>query len=224
MNRRTTTWATGLVALACAGTASASDHIDSPAGGSDPAGDITDLFAFKNPGGDRLVLVLDTVSTAPSNAKFSDQLTYSFRVRPDAKDAHQELRIDCAFDNQATQHGRCTAYAFHTETLSLTRISRGARFTVNDKSVAGGASPRRILRVFAGLRADPFYLDVPGIGSSIRAGTWTFPPGNVNSLAGKNVLSLVVELDVASFLRLPAGGSQIVRVAAEVTAGVAVQP
>lgn len=210
----------GLAALLWTATAHASDHIDSPAGGSDPAGDITDLFAFKNPAGDKLVLVLDTVTSAAKTARFSDQLTYSFRLRPDAKTARQELRIDCHFDNEATQHGWCTAYVFDPMTRDVLRASRGSRFNTNDTSTAGGASTRRILRVFAGARRDPFYLDVPNIGASIRTGTWTFPAGNVNSLANMNVLSLVVELDPKRFLDLPADGAQILRIAAETTVGV----
>lgn len=213
-------WAAGLMALLVrAETASASDHIDSPAGGSDPSGDITDLFAFKNPAGDKLVLVLNTVTSAPKTARFSDQITYSFRVRPDAKDANQELRIDCVFDAEETQHGQCTAYVFDPTTKKLTKIMRGSRFDVSDTSETGGANPQRVLRVFAGPRRDPFYLDVPGIGSSIMGGAWVFPEGNVNSLENMNVLSIVVEFDVARFLDLPS--SQIIRVAAETTVGAA---
>lgn len=114
-------WVAVVLGLVWTGSASASDHSDSPAGGSDPAGDITDLFAFKNPAGDKLVLVLDTVTSAPKTARFSDQLTYSFRVRPDAKEARQELRIDCQFDHEPTQHGKMTRRSSATSRSSRAR-------------------------------------------------------------------------------------------------------
>jgi hypothetical protein len=54
------------------------------------------------------------------------------------------------------------------------------------------------VRVFAGLRSDPFFLDLPAFQQSVASGRLAFATPGHNSLAGFNVLGVVVEADLRS--------------------------
>jgi hypothetical protein len=133
----------GLLALAAAAPTCASDHLDTPTVIADPAADIGDLYAWMAPDGRRLELVMTIVG-----GRFSDRLRYTFHV--DSGRAVGELRatlaIDCVFD--AAQSIDC----------------RAADDTVTgDAGAEAGLESRgKHLRVFAGLRDDPFFNNVRG--------------------------------------------------------------
>jgi hypothetical protein len=82
-------------------------------------------------------------------------------------------------------------------------------FIVNDDR--GGRADG--LRVFAGLRSDPFFMDVPAWRESVISGRLAFKPAGSNSLEGFNVLSVVVEVDGAPLLQ--AGGGPLFAVVGE---------
>ena len=73
------------------------------------------------------------------------------------------------------------------------------------------AAPADGIRVFAGLRWDPFILDAPAALRTIATGQLAFTDAGSIYLDGKNVLGLVVELDCARFL----GDAELVAVVAE---------
>src|SRR5207248_4348624 len=80
-------------------------------------------------------------------------------------------------------------------------------FRIDDEQ--GGAGDG--LRVFAGPRWDPFIMDAPAALKTIATGKLAFTdPGSIY-MDGKNVLSLVVELDCERFL----GTAELVGVVAE---------
>ena len=176
-----------------------SHHISGPRAAAEPITDITDLYAFpspEHPG--RLVLVLNTLPFAPPSAAFSDGLIYRFRLRPltasDREDGApfaaggEEMVIDCAFSapaggyaaNDPAQEGTCATPA--GETVSI---------RVNDEH--GGQAHG--VRVFAGPRWDPFIMDAPAALKTIATGELAFTDPGAIYLDGKNVLSLVVEVD-----------------------------
>ena len=67
------------------------------------------------------------------------------------------------------------------------------------------------VRVFAGPRWDPFIMDAPAALKTIATGKLAFTDPSAIFLDGKNVLSLVVEVDCARLL----GGAELVGVVAE---------
>src|SRR5262249_14200760 len=69
-------------------------------------------------------------------------------------------------------------------------------FRVNDEQ--GGHA--RGARIFAGMRLDPFFVDVPREVESRATGRLAFQKPGTNTLEGANVLSIVAELDVAAVL------------------------
>jgi hypothetical protein len=177
-----------------------SDHIDGPRQVGDPAGDLSDLFAFTSPSNaNHTVLALCVFPSAGASAVFSNAVNHSLVVRRATvaglgnaarfKTQDPEFRFSCRFDTlehsrdgaKPIQRGTCTLPG--GQTLSL---------VVNDEQ--GASTPDGAFRVFAGLRSDPFFLAVEGIKP--------IP----NLLQHDNVLSIVVEFDTRRVLD-PAKGS-----------------
>ena len=188
-----------------------SDHISGPRALADPIADITDVYAFPSPESPgRLVLVMNTLPMAKPSALFSAGLLYRFRLRPLTRLAHEasgwefvpgdeEAVLDCVFDAPEhvfdaperesaripsrpshEQHGHC-----------VTPGGERVRFRVNDEQGGDGHG----MRVFAGVRWDPFIMDARAALATIATRRLAFTdPGSI-FLDGKNVLSIVVEID-----------------------------
>src|SRR5262247_2237506 len=139
-----------------------SDHFSGPRALSDPAADITDVYAFPAPDSpDHLVLVLDLFGKSGPSAVFSDAVIYRFRIRPDEiasmgpeaafAPSQTEFTFDCTFDVPSgtgnavrpVQYGRC-----------LTSDGRVISFRADDEN--GGVDDG--VQVFAGQRSEPFFL------------------------------------------------------------------
>jgi hypothetical protein len=127
------------VLAAIPGAARASDHLDTPAVIADPRADIGDLYSWSD--GQRLNLAMTIVGKS-----FSDRLSYTFHV----------------------DSGR--RFGATTSSVAITcRFAPQAHCRVGDEAVRGDASaPQGLasgsgkLRVFAGLRDDPFFNNVRG--------------------------------------------------------------
>jgi hypothetical protein len=147
-------------------------------------------------------------------AVFSDGLIYRFRLRPltanDREDpvpflaAGEEIVMDCAFSAPVNGHG---ANGPEQEATCLTPAGETVSARVNDEH--GGQA--RGVRLFAGPRWDPFFLDAPAALRTIATGKLAFTDPGAIHLDGKNVLSLVVEVDCARVL----GGAELFGVVAE---------
>ena len=72
-----------------------------------------------------------------------------------------------------------------------------ARFRVHDER--GGREGG--LRVYAGLRSDPFFIDLPAYMESLKTGRLAFKEQGQNSLTGANALGVVVEVDCGPLLQ-----------------------
>jgi hypothetical protein len=188
-----------------------SDHISGPRALADPIADITDVYAFPSPERPgHLVLVMNTLPFAKPTDAFSDGLVYRFRLRPLSAGAptdsvpfvadEPELVFDCVFSApvgdgaNAVQEVSCT-------TPTGEKVS--VRVDQEDPPEGG-------VRVFAGPRWDPFIMDAPAALKTIATGKPAFTdPGSIY-MDGKNVLSLVLEIDAALL-----GGVGLVGVVAE---------
>ena len=181
-----------------------SHHLSGPRSLTEPIADITDLYVFPSPERvGHLVLVLNTLPFASPLAVFSDGLVYRFRLRPLVPNGpddpapfaarHEEFVFDCAFSAPATGRG-----ASGVEQAGICRLPTGETVSVNVNEASGGEAPGA--RVFAGSRWDPFIMDAPAMLRTIATGQLAFTdPGSI-FLDGKNVLSLVVEVDCATVL------------------------
>jgi Polyketide cyclase / dehydrase and lipid transport/Domain of unknown function (DUF4331) len=178
-----------------------SDHIDGPRSISEPAADLTDLFVFTNPENlAHTVLAACVFPSAGENAIFSNVIDYSIVVRRvtvtgvgDAarfQPAEDEIRFTFRFEilqrdagGKPLQRGVCALPS-----------GRKLSLTVNDED--GASTPEGDIRVFAGLRSDPFFL----------AWTVTELKKVPNLLQHDNVLCMVIEFDTRRVLE-PAKGS-----------------
>ena len=180
------------------------DHFSGPRALADPASDITDVYAFPSPERPgHLVLVLDVFPAAAPTALFSDAVTYRFRLRPVTATAaggrpafsvgEDEYAFDVAFDAPVPGDGGKVLVQAGT----CTRPG-GAElaFRVGDEKPPEADG----LRIFAGARLDPFFIDLKGVLATEKLERLAFRPGAANSLDGVNCLSIVVELDVATVL------------------------
>jgi hypothetical protein len=192
-----------------------SDHISGPRALAYPIADITDVYAFPSPERPgHLVLVLNTLPFAPPDARFSDGLIYRFRLRPITADdnagrapfavAGDELTVDCVFSAPLGGDG---AVASWQEGTCVTPARETVSFPVDDEEGGTGHG----VRIFAGPRWDPFIMDAPAALKTIATGKLAFTDRSSIYLDGKNVLSVVVELDCASVL----GDAALVAVVAE---------
>ncbi|MCZ4121299.1 DUF4331 family protein [Streptomyces sp. H39-S7] len=191
-----------------------SDHVSGPRALENPVADITDFYAFPSPErAGHLVLVMNTLPFAPSDGRFSEGLVYRFRLRSaDLGGPAQpvsltagvaEFTFDCVFsvaeqngEGPARQDGTCT-----------TPNGEVVPFRVDEEHPVAVHG----VRVFAGPRWDPFFLDAPAALKTLATGKLAFTePGSI-FLDGKNVLSLVLEIDCALLL----GGVEVLAVVAE---------
>lgn len=174
-----------------------SDHIDGPRTTSDPSVDLTDLFSFHSPADPkRIVLIANVFPFAGETALFSNAVNYSIAIRPvkilgtgaaaSLKATESEIRFTFRFEVLASAvNGQ---YLPQTGICSLPD-SRTLPVLVGDE--AGIATADGTVRVFAGLRSDPFFIGwMPGM-------TLTPLP---NFLQEDNCLSLVIDFETAKIL------------------------
>jgi hypothetical protein len=177
-----------------------SDHVDGPRSIGEPAADLTDLFAFISPESPaRTVLAACVFPRAGEDAMFSNAIDYSIVVRPvsvagvglAAKFQPNETEIRFSFRFQVLERDA----AGNPIQRGVCTLPDGRKLSLRVNDESGASTPERDVRVFAGLRSDPFYL-AWDIGRLKRL---------PNLLEHTNVLSMVVELD--SGLLDPAPGS-----------------
>src|ERR1043166_313868 len=179
-----------------------SDHVDGPRQIGDPPADISDLFAFTSPENPaRTVLALCVFPSAGESAVFSNVIDHRIAVRrvtvagignaAKFQPADDEIRFSVRFD--VLKRDDTTGNVIQSGVCTLPD-GRKLSLTVNDEK--GASTPEGDVRVFAGLRSDPFYL------AWIAATLEKVP----NLLQHDNVLCIVVELDTRRVLD-PAKGS-----------------
>jgi len=186
---------TGAIALRAA------DHLDSPAAAADPTADITDVYAWMTPDASKVNLVMDVYANAPATAMFSDQVLYVFHVNSKqsfAATTATETDVVCGFD--ATQKVSCWV--------------GGADYVTGDASVlpgdgggaAGIASADGKVRVFTGLRDDPFFFNLAGFNATVAA-VEAAAPGLTFDAAGCPAVNATTSAALVTQLKTAADGS-----------------
>jgi hypothetical protein len=192
-----------ILALGLATESRASDHIDGVKTSIDNSADLTDVFVFTSPDdANKLVLIMNVHTLAFRESRFSNAVDYRFRIRPiedgnsfaPSKDPAKERTIVCNFSGglplvDAKQRATCT--------LDLLSGKRTVSFdTRSDAYRAGGEGQGGGARIFAGVRSDPWFLDLAKT-LKYNAGQRLPNGSGLNGLWQQNVLSIVVEVDKA---------------------------
>jgi hypothetical protein len=183
-----------LGSLLLAGAVQASDHADATTAANDPIANLADLYAFVEPfcqasGGagceappDELILALTLYPDATGASQFSADVDYHFHLE---NDSGTDLQIDCSFSPE--QVISCTGF----NGLSV-------------QAPVGQVGVNGDLRVFAGLRDDPFFVDGDAVELFGQFGVAAFSPPGTDTLAGHNVLAIVLGIQTDAF---PAGAT-----------------
>ncbi len=208
---RWTRWLGACAVMAVAPFAFAADHTDAKSLASDPSSDINDLYAWMNTSG-KVVMAMTVFPLADNTAKFSDSVKYVFHTRAGASalaPSEPEVNVICTFD--ANETASCWV--------------GDKEYVTGDASAAAGiSSDSAKLKVFAGLRDDPFFFNLQGFSDTVTTvegakGGLTFDvdgcPTNAPAaalvallgsstagptedfFAGKNVKAIVVEVDAS---------------------------
>jgi hypothetical protein len=177
----------GLVAAA-AGALRAAEHRDAPAVRLETQtnADINDVYTWMSSDASRLNAVMTVEPFAAEGAMFSDAVQYVFHVHSAAAygESATETRIICTFD--AAQQIECWAGA--------------GEYVTGDAGAAGGVtSASGRLRVFAGLRNDPFFFNLNGFNETVTvvkgaAASLTFDDDGCPALDEGTATALVTQL------------------------------
>jgi Domain of unknown function (DUF4331) len=206
--RNTALLTASITALVVAQRVYASDHQDTPEVELNPRMDINDVYAFPGSSPDRIALILTTSSPiAGQSASFDPDLLYQIKV-DNTGDAVEDLVFQMTVDGGTGANQRYTIRGPVAPTMTGTKaalISTGPIVTGSVGSNAGSATG---LQAFAGLRADPFVIDLeqffniipdrrPATGPlSVQSGpaAGSFRTPGVDFLRPFNALSIVIEL------------------------------
>jgi hypothetical protein len=170
----------------------AADHRDSPSTTGDPAADINDLYVFrsKDPAAgatDRTVFVMTVLPLADTTSRFSDQVDYEFRIEEEAP-------------GTATFTIKCNATSATPQVISCTGPG-GASKSIEFNVVDAGSAANDDMRVFAGLRDDPFYFDLDDFKTVASSGNPAELVDNTGTdfFLAKNTLAIVVDVKNSVF-------------------------
>lgn len=201
----------GIAALGVAQRVYASDHQDTPEVELNPRSDINDLYAFPGSSADRIALVLTTSSPiAGQSASFDPNLLYQIKI-DNTGDAVEDLVFQVTFDDGVGAAQKYTVrgpVAPSTTGVKNTLITTGPVVTGTVGTAAGSTSATQ---VYAGLRADPFVIDLeqffnilpdrrPSTGPlSVQNGpsAGSFRTPGVDFLKPFNALAIAIELPKA---------------------------
>jgi hypothetical protein len=174
-----------------------SDHLSSPRALHDPTIDLTDLYFFPVPDvPGRLAVVINVFPLARPGALFSDAVSYRVRLAPAETGADRVIRASRA--DQVTIE--VTFDDFDPATGGQAGLLRCGDTVTRFRTGDAGAVRSDQVSVFAGLRRDPFFMDVRREVETRATRRLAFTDPGTDAVAGQNVLSIVIEVDAAHVL------------------------
>ena len=187
--------------LALANSVFAADHKDAPLISEDKALDLLDVFAFVSPADTSKVVLAATVNgfTVPGelNVGFASNALYEFKIDNNG-DFKEDLVIQATFSKIGSTQQFIVSRPAKPKVLGAGSELLGAK----NIAVTGAANGTTVsssdgtIRVFAGLRDDPFYTDLIWVVRQIGAvaGGPLARAKGIDFLAGLNCSILAVEV------------------------------
>jgi hypothetical protein len=174
--------------------ADAADHLDAPMSAADAAADITDFYSWHDPAGDRIVAAMAFAGLSEGGlpATYDDGVLYGIHVDHDG-DGLADHDVWVRFGQNAAGDWGVQVQGLPGAVGSVV----GPVETVLDAGLN--------LRVFAGLRDDPFFFDFDGFNMTLASGTLSFDSER-DSFRMTNVTMIVVEMSVDA---AAAGSNQV---------------
>jgi len=176
---------TAMLLLLASSAVQAADHLDSPLVQSDPAADINDLYAFMNPNNPgELVLIATVMPLADANSRFSDAVEYRFNIQNLA--SGQDYVIACK------ALGRSIGKDDELMRCELGNM-QGRRIFAQFGTQSGNPNSR--IRIFAGLRDDPFFFDLAAYRQTVATASPQFTNPGSDFFSGLGTLAIVIGID-----------------------------
>ncbi|MGH7718773.1 MAG: DUF4331 family protein [Gemmatimonadaceae bacterium] len=211
----------GVIGGGAASFSFASDHQDTPEVELSPRMDVNDVYAFPGAGADRIAIAMTTSSpispAQAATASFDPDLLYQIKVDNDG-DALEDLVFQITFEGDgASQRVNVRGPVAPNETGMRNTLASGGPLVSGTVNTTLG-SPTGT-QVFAGLRDDPFFIDleqffriipdrkpVTGALSQLpeTPSASSFRNPGIDYLRTFNALAIVIELPEA---QLTAGGT-----------------
>jgi len=186
-----------------AGIIFAADHIDAPAvtgaNSTSTGADITDIYAFQSPADNsKMVFIMDVQGlmspAVTSAASFPSNVMYEFNIDNNG-DNVEDLVIQAL-----VQNGKLRVYGPVAPASAGTSSTVRTNGNLTETSITayGNASPsvgvNNGIKIFAGPRDDPFFFDLARFKDIIGGSQTAFRSPGVDTFAGTNVLSIVIEI------------------------------
>ena len=192
-------------------TVLASDHQDTPEVELNPRMDINDVYAFPGSSADRIALIMTTSSPiAGQSASFDPNLLYQIKV-DNTGDAQEDLVFQVQFGEGTGASQTVTVRGPVAPPQRGTKTTVAATGSVMNGFVGTTFGTATTTQVFAGIRADPFFIDLeqffkilpdrrPSTGplsQPLTPQATAFRSPGVDFLRPFNALAIVIELPKA---------------------------
>jgi hypothetical protein len=176
-----------------AASALSADHQDGPATTSEPPADLNDVYTWMD--GTNVVLAMTVYPAAPTGAQFSDNVQYVFHTG------------SAAAGLGATSDPVDVIATFDSSQKIKLWVGTSDYVTGDASSTSGLTSADGKVKVFAGLRADPFFFNLDGFKQTAAdvqaaAGGLSFNEAGCPTLNSATSTALVTQLATA-----PDGGA-----------------
>lgn len=162
-------------------TAQAADHLDSPGAAIDPTADITDLYAWTNANGTKVNLIMN-VGPLGSAAGFSDAVTYVFHIESSQGYGQPGVvaRVACEF----------------YDGVNIECWAPNGYVTGDASDPAGISNTAQSMKVFAGPRNDPFFMELAGFNAAVGTvvGAGIIPDGTCPTVDASTSAVLVGQI------------------------------
>jgi hypothetical protein len=199
------------------GTVLASDHQDTPEVELNPRMDVNDVYAFPGASAGRIALVMTTSSPITpaqgATASFDPNLLYQLKV-DNTDDAVEDLVFQITFEGMGASQRVTVRGPVRPAEMGVRNslVDDGPAVSGAINSTLGSATGTQ---VFAGLRDDPFFLDLeqffriipdrkPVAGELSRLpdapSASAFRNPGIDYLAGINTLAIVIELPASQLV------------------------
>jgi hypothetical protein len=189
--------ALAFASLMVVGPAFPADHGDAPLSKANHAEDLADVYAFGGDGGNLvLAMTVNPLSMPGDTPVFDSNGLYQFKIDNNG-DAVPDITYDVTFGaaaadgTQTVKVQRATGAAADTLTASGSELISG---TTTAAAAAPKVNTNGNIKLFAGLRDDPFFFDL----TAFKAGLKFRNPGN-DFFLGLNVSAIVLSVPPSDF-------------------------
>lgn len=180
------------------------DHIDAPITTNDADADINDLFVFVSPNDPSMVVFGLTMRPLipPSEAitvQFPTDVLYQWRIDTNGDDVEDMVLQARVVDDDGTPtlvvRGPSFPAATGRESMELSEdpLVSGPVSSANQTLILQGSNG---VRAFAGVRDDPFYIDLTQLLAVLAGQESSFRNPGEDTLAGLNTLGIIVEMPI----------------------------